>query len=63
MSTSTEDKNFDYEKGEPKVIASDANSEVHEPVFGSNTLHRQMKNRHIAMIRCVASSVCVVHET
>lgn len=33
------------------VVSSEVDSEVGAPVFGDNTLHRTMKNRHIAMLR------------
>ena len=35
------------------VVGSDVDSEANQPVASGHTLHRTMKNRHIAMIRCV----------
>ena len=54
MSSSSEEKVPAYhEKVDAKGVSSDVDSEANQPVtvFGDNTLHRTMKNRHIAMIR------------
>ena len=52
---SSEDKVPVYhEKIDVSKTTSDVDSEANQPVntvFGENTLHRTMKNRHIAMIR------------
>lgn len=56
---SSTDEKVDYnEKTVTKPVDSDVDSEANvAPVFGNDTLHRSMKNRHIAMIRYVSCAL------
>lgn len=53
---SSEEKIAIPEKG--VIVESDVDSEAAAPYQGEHTLRRTMKNRHIAMIRCVRCPFC-----
>ncbi len=50
---SSEGKLEHQEKVSDNVVESYTDSEANVPVYTGSTLHRTMKNRHIAMIRSV----------